>query len=229
MATQQHTADALGLTRNGRIFEQEFFPLMDAVHAFAIRLTNDANRADDLTQETFLKAWRSADTYSEGTNAKGWLFRICHNAFVNEYRIIARQPRKVDYEDIVVYHNEDDPVTPRYYGLREELGGQQAMLGDEVTRAIELLPINFREVLLLDMEDFSYDEIAKLLEIPIGTVRSRLHRARNILADQLRQYAKENGINVGDSVAEQPSDNNTATAPVDDTPAVAAPTPIAQQ
>ncbi|TNE59513.1 MAG: sigma-70 family RNA polymerase sigma factor [Bacteroidetes bacterium] len=179
-----------------RIFEQEFYPLMDAVYTFAYRLTNDATRAEDLTQETYLKAWRFMNRYMEGTNAKAWLFRICRNAFINEYRSTVREPRKVDYEDILVHHNEDEPASAAYAGLHEEMGSR--LIGDEVTRAINALSPAYRLVVLLDLEDFTYEEIAAIADIPIGTVRSRLHRARGILAETLRGYAQEQGYNVED-------------------------------
>ncbi|MCC6462849.1 MAG: sigma-70 family RNA polymerase sigma factor [Saprospiraceae bacterium] len=181
-------------TAYDRIFEREFYPLLDAVYTFAYRLTNDATRAEDLTQETYLKAWRFMNRYLEGTNAKAWLFRICRNAFINEYRSTVREPRKVDYEDIVVYHNEDDPVSPAYFGLHEEVGGR--LIGDEVTRAINALSPEARLVVLLDLEDFTYEEIAAIAGIPIGTVRSRLHRARTALAEKLRAYAVAHGYPV---------------------------------
>ncbi len=185
-------------TRYDRIFEREFFPLLDAVYTFAYRLAGDATQAEDLVQEVYLKAWRFMDRYEEGTNAKAWLFRICRNAFINEYRSKKSRPYKVDYEDVVVYHNEDDPVAPRYFGLHEEMGNK--LIGDEVTLAINALSPNFRTVVLLDLEDFTYEEIAAILEIPIGTVRSRLHRARNVLAEKLREYAEAQGYNVQDDM-----------------------------
>lgn len=200
MATFTIMANELTPANYQQIFEQEFYPLMDAVYTFAYRLTNDATRAEDLTQETYLKAWRFMGSYEAGTNAKAWLFRICRNAFINEYRATVREPRKVDYEDIVVYHNEDDPVTPAYFGLHEEMGGR--LIGDEVTRAINSLSPEFRVVVLLDLEDFTYQEIAALARIPIGTVRSRLHRARNILAEKLREYAQGQGFDVDGDEAE---------------------------
>ncbi len=199
MATFTIMANELTQTSYRRVFEREFYPLMDAVYTFAYRLTNDVTRAEDLTQETYLKAWRFMNRYLEGTNAKAWLFRICRNAFINEYRSSVREPRKVDYEDIVVYHNEDDPISPAYFGLHEEVGGR--LIGDEVTRAINALSPEFRLVVLLDLEDFTYEEIAAIAKIPIGTVRSRLHRARNVLANKLRQYAEEQGYAVDDDTA----------------------------
>jgi len=195
MATFTIMANELTQASSQRVFEQEFYPLLDAVYTFAYRLTNDVTRAEDLTQETYLKAWRFMDRYLEGTNAKAWLFRICRNAFINEYRSSVREPRKVDYEDIVVYHNEDEPVSAAYFGLHEEVGGR--LIGDEVTRAINALSPEFRLVVLLDLEDFTYEEIAAIAKIPIGTVRSRLHRARNILANKLREYAQHHGYAAG--------------------------------
>jgi RNA polymerase sigma factor (sigma-70 family) len=194
MTTLSYTANNAAT----RIFEQEFVPLLDAVHAFAYRLTGDATAAEDLVQETYLKAWRFIGRYTEETNAKAWLFRICQHAFINEWRKRKTQPYKVDYEDIVVYHNEDEPASQRYSNLRAEQGNDR--MGDEATRAINSLTPAFRAVVLLDLEDFSYEEMAALLDLPIGTVRSRLHRARKTLAKQLSQYGKSQGYNVQDSI-----------------------------
>jgi len=196
MATIHLTANEVAQTRYDRIFELEFQPLLDAVYTFAYRLTSDASQADDLTQDTYLRAWRFIHRYDENTNAKAWLFRICRNAFINDYRSKVRQPYKVNYEDIVVYHNEDEPVAQNYFGLHEELGGK--LIGDEVTMALNTLRPEFRLVVLLDLEDFTYEEIAAIASIPIGTVRSRLHRARNILAQTLRDYARGQGYRAQD-------------------------------
>ena len=201
MATLSNMANETVRTRYGFIFQREFYPLMDAVFTFAYRLTADATQAEDLVQEVYLKAWRFMGRYDEGTNAKAWLFKICRNAFINEYRSKKSRPYKVDYEDVVVYHNEDDPVPPRYFGLHEEMGSK--LMGDEVTLAINALTPSFRTVVLLDLEDFTYEEIAAILEIPIGTVRSRLHRARNVLAEKLREYAEAHGYNVQDDESDQ--------------------------
>lgn len=198
MATLTLLANETVRVHYSRIFERELFPLIDAVYTFAYRLTGDATQADDLVQEVYLKAWRFMNRYEEGTNAKAWLFKICRNAFINEYRSKKSRPYKVDYEDIVVYHNDDDPVAPRYFGLHEEMGNK--LIGDEVTLAINALSPAFRTVVLLDLEDFTYEEIAAILEIPIGTVRSRLHRARNVLAEKLREYAEAQGYNVQDDM-----------------------------
>ncbi|MBN8678150.1 MAG: sigma-70 family RNA polymerase sigma factor [Chitinophagales bacterium] len=170
-----------------RIFEQEFIPLLDAVYAFSYRLTGDRTQAEDLAQETFLKAWRFIERYAAETNAKAWLFRICRNAFINEWRSRQTQPRTRDIDDPAVKLL---PVMESPHNDR---------MGDEVTLAINTLSEHFRTVILLDLEDFTYEEIAVILDIPIGTVRSRLHRARNILAKKLQMYGRSLGYNVQDN------------------------------
>ncbi|MFN7115472.1 MAG: sigma-70 family RNA polymerase sigma factor [Saprospiraceae bacterium] len=180
-----------------RIFEEEFLPQIDALYTFAYHLTYNEDDANDLVQETYLKAFRFIDKYNEGTNAKAWLFKILKNAFINQYRRKSKQPTQVDYEDITSYQDvEEDTNLSGYADLREEMF--QTMMGDEVTNAINALPVDFRVVILLcDIEGFTYEEISKILDIPIGTVRSRLHRARNMLKDKLREYARTMGY--GDS------------------------------
>jgi RNA polymerase sigma-70 factor (ECF subfamily) len=170
-----------------RVFEQEFIPLLDAVYAFSYRLTGDKTQAEDLAQETFLKAWRFIERYTAETNAKAWLFRICRNAFINDWRSRKTQPRTRDI---------DDP-TVRLLPVAENPHNDR--MGDEVMLAINGLTANFRTVILLDLEDFTYEEMAAILDIPIGTVRSRLHRARNVLAQKLQIYGRSKGYNVQDN------------------------------
>lgn len=175
-----------------RIFEKEFLPQIDALYTFAYHLTYNEEDANDLVQETYLKAYRFIDKYIEGTNAKAWLFKILKNVFINQYRKKSKQPTKVDFEDIVTYQDEEDTNFSSYQDLRQEMF--QHMMGDEVTNAINSLPVDFRVVILLcDIEGFTYEEISKIIDIPIGTVRSRLHRARNMLKDKLKAYAKSLG------------------------------------
>lgn len=174
-----------------KIFEEEFLPQIDALYNFAYHLTYNEEDANDLVQETYLKAYRFIDKYIEGTNAKAWLFKILKNAFINQYRKKSKQPTKVDYEEIVSYHDRDDEGGS-YLDLRHEIF--QGMMGDEVTIALNSLPVDFKTVILLcDIEGFTYEEISKIVDIPIGTVRSRLHRARNMLKDKLKNYAEERG------------------------------------
>lgn len=180
--------------RRERVFEVEFLPQIDALYNFAFHLTFDENDANDLVQETYLKAFRFIDSYQEGTNAKAWLFKILKNAFINHYRKRTKGPARVDYEEIVTFQNaENDTNFSSYMDLREEMF--QGMMGDEVTNAINSLPVDFRTVILLcDIEGFKYEEISKIIDIPIGTVRSRLHRARNMLKEKLTAYAKTLGF-----------------------------------
>ena len=178
--------------QNDRIFEEEFLPQIDALYTFAYHLTYNEEDANDLVQETYLKAYRFVESYNEGTNAKAWLFRILKNAFINQYRKRSKLPTQVDYEEIINFHDEEDSNYSSFLDLREEMF--QDMMGDEVTTAINALPVDFRVVILLcDIEGFTYEEIAKIIDIPIGTVRSRLHRARNMLKEQLKSYAQSLG------------------------------------
>ncbi len=180
--------------RHDNIFEKEFLPQIDALYTFAYHLTYNEDDANDLVQETYLKAYRFIDKYIEGTNAKAWLFKILKNAFINQYRKKTKQPTRVDYEEVINFHNEENDTNySGYQDLREEMF--DSMMGDEVTNAINALPVDFRIVILLcDIEGFTYEEISKIIDIPIGTVRSRLHRARNMLKEQLKAYAESLGF-----------------------------------
>lgn len=175
-----------------RMFEQEFLPQIQSLYNFAFHLCYNEEDANDLVQETYLKALRFIDRYVPGTNAKAWLFKILKNAFINQYRKRNKRPTQVDYEDIASYHDSEEGAYSDFTDLREEIF--QGMIGDEVTTAINTLPVDFRTVILLcDIEGFTYEEIAKIIDIPIGTVRSRLHRARNMLKDKLKDYAARLG------------------------------------
>lgn len=181
------------LKENNRIFQEEFMTHADALYNFGYHLTFNEDDAKDLVQETFMKAYRFIDSYIEGTNAKAWLFKIMKNAFINAYRKKSKRPMKVDYEEVVTYQNSDSGSYVQYIDLRHEIF--QGMLGDEVAHALNSLPVDFKTVVLLcDIEGFTYEEMAKIIDIPIGTVRSRLHRARNMLKDALREYAKQMGF-----------------------------------
>ncbi len=187
------TTEEIIKKENETVFEQEFFPTADALYNFAFHLTYNEDDAHDLVQDTFLKSYRFINSYERGTNAKAWLFKILKNSFINEYRKKSRTPNEVDYEDYIAYQDSDEATGIGSLDMRSNVF--QNMMGDEITTAINSLPADFRTVILLcDVEDFSYEEIAKIVDIPIGTVRSRLHRARNMLKDQLRDYAKTKGI-----------------------------------
>jgi RNA polymerase sigma-70 factor (ECF subfamily) len=175
------------------IFEAEFLPHADALTTFAFHLTLFDASANDLVQETYLKAYRFIDKYDVGTNAKAWLFKIMKNAFINDYRKKSKQPTKIDYNEVVNFLDEErDDTLASYQDLREEMF--ENLMGDEVTNAINSLPVDSRTVILLcDIEGFSYEEIAKIIDVPVGTVRSRLHRSRNMLKKKLQDYAKNLG------------------------------------
>lgn len=176
-----------------KLFEEEFLPHIEALNSFAYHLTYNEDDAQDLVQETYLKAFRFIEKYELGTNAKAWLFKILKNAYINQYRKKNTRPTQVDYEEVVGYQDGDESSgMSSYFDLREEIFDE--MMGDEVSAAVNSLPVDFRTVILLcDIEGFTYEEIAKIIEIPIGTVRSRLFRARNLLKEKLKTYAKNMG------------------------------------
>lgn len=185
------------LIHKERLFEKEFMPHADALYNFAYQLSYNDDDANDLVQETYMKAFRFIDSYQEGTNSKAWLFKILKNIFINEYRRKKREPEKIDYDDVITFSDEDDDNSAAYFDLREDLFDN--MMGDEITNALNKLPIEFKTVILLcDIEGFTYEEIAKIIDIPIGTVRSRLHRARNMLKQLLKDYADQMGFEDND-------------------------------
>lgn len=173
-------------------FNTEMLPHLDALYNFALRLSNDPDDAEDLVQDTIVKAYRFFGNYERGTNAKAWLFRILKNSYINNYRKISKQPYKVDYDEISSYYetvrsDRSDTTDMEQIMYRE-------LLDDEVTAALNRLPEDFRTVVLLcDIEGFTYEEIANMLDVPIGTIRSRLHRGRNLLRASLTEYANKRG------------------------------------
>jgi RNA polymerase sigma factor (sigma-70 family) len=174
------------------IFDHEFMPHIDSMYNFGYRLTFDEDDAKDLVQDTYLKAYRFINSFEQGTNAKAWLFRILKNSFINEYRKKSKQPAKVDYQEVETYYNSESVDQSITSDLRVD--AVKDMIGDEISNALNSLAVDFRTVIILcDLEGFTYEEMAKILDIPIGTVRSRLHRARNLLKDKLRSYAQDMG------------------------------------
>jgi RNA polymerase sigma-70 factor (ECF subfamily) len=166
-------------------FEREALVHLDSLYRVALRLTGNAAEADDLVQETMLKAYRAWHQFAQGTNAKGWLLTILRHAFINEYRRRTRHPETVDLDSI-------EPFTVFQEIQDEDPQGTffDRIVDDEVLRAIDALPEQFREtVVLSDVEGMSYEEIARVLEVPVGTVKSRLFRARHLLQAKLYDYA----------------------------------------
>ena len=173
-------------------FEQEALPHMDALYNFALRMTGDGDDANDLVQDTFLKAFRFFDKFEKGTNCKAWLFRSMKNTFINSYRKKTKEPDKVDYEDVEKFYETVKPSSTDSAHLEKEI--YDNLLDDEITSAIASLPDDFKTVIILsDIEGFTYDEIADFVDCPVGTVRSRLHRARKMLFAKLYKYANEKG------------------------------------
>lgn len=172
-----------------RTFEREALPHLDAVYRVALRLSGDPSQADDLTQETMLKAFRAWHQFERGTNARAWLLTILRNTFINEYRRDKHRGTPVDisaFEGFTIFPDvmEADPEG-RFF---------DQIVDAEIVRAIDSLPEDFREVLVLsDIGDLSYHEIAAAMDIPVGTVKSRLFRARQALQKLLYDYAVEAG------------------------------------
>lgn len=174
-------------------FEEEALPHLDALHSYALKLTNDPDEADDLVQDTMLKAYRFFDKFEKGTNCKAWLFQIMKNSFINNYRKSAKEPDKVDYEDVQNFYEniKAEEVNSSHF----ESDAFHDILDDEIVNALSTLPDDFRTIVFLsDIEGYSYEEIASFLDCPIGTVRSRLHRARKMLYALLYTYAQNKGL-----------------------------------
>jgi RNA polymerase sigma-70 factor (ECF subfamily) len=173
-------------------FEREAVPHMDALFNFALKMTGDSDEADDLVQETYLKAFRFFDKFEKGTNCKAWLFRIMKNTYINKYRKETKEPDKVDYEDVENFYENVKPSTTDSAHLEKDI--YDNLLDDELSEAINSLPDDFKTVVILcDIEGFTYEEIADFIDVPVGTVRSRLHRARKMLFTKLQKYASERG------------------------------------
>src|SRR2546427_6969293 len=175
-------------------FEAEALPLLPGLYSAACRLTRNAADAEDLVQETFLRAYRGFHQFQPGTNLKAWLYRILMNTFINSYRKRQREPQTIS----------EDEIEDWYLYSRMARGGTEpsaettvieSLPDEDVQDALAALPEQFREaVLLADVEGFSYKEIAEIMGVPIGTVMSRLHRGRKALEKALWDTAKERGL-----------------------------------
>lgn len=178
-------------------FRSEMLPHLDAMYNFALRLTMDPTDAEDLVQDTIVKAFRFFNSYEKGTNAKAWLFRILKNSYINNYRKKSKRPNEVDYDEVSTFYESIRADQTDTSDL--EVRMYRDMLDDTVTKALEDLPEDFRSVVLLcDVEGFTYEEIANMLDVPIGTIRSRLHRGRNLLRAALESYARKRGFSSED-------------------------------
>lgn len=185
---------------------------LDALYGAALRMTKNPHDAEDLVQETYLKAVRNLHRYREDAGCKGWLFRILTNTYIDLYRKRKRHPDKVEFDDegatgiydrIVSTYPAGSGAGPLHSadGLEEFL---HRFMADEVKAAIDGLPDIFRELIVLrDLEGFSYKECAEMLQIPVGTVMSRLHRGRKALQEELWDYAEEEGYVASEGAGEE--------------------------
>ena len=178
-------------------FSEDAMPLMDCLYSAAMRMTRNAADAEDLVQETYLKAFNAYERFETGTNLKAWMYRILTNSYINAYRKKQRRPDESDIDDI-----EDLYLYRRLGGAESAVLSRSAedelleMFGeDEVKLALEDLPEHYRmPILLADVEGFAYKEIAEILDVPIGTVMSRLHRGRKQLQKRLYSFAEEHRL-----------------------------------
>ena len=181
-------------------FEDIAMEHIDSLYSMAIRLVFNKDEAEDLVQETYLKAYRFFDTFQKGTNIKAWLFKILRNTFINKYRKTVKLPSEIFYEDVesvnsnLSYKQESDSgeLTDTLESKYNDLGN---LMEDDVKHAIDSLPIEYKEAILLsDVEELSYNDIAEITNVPIGTVKSRLNRGRKLLQKSLWEYAKDRGF-----------------------------------
>ena len=176
-------------------FERDVLPMLSGLYGAALRMTRNPSDAEDLVQETYLRAFKGFASFQEGTNLKAWLYRILTNSFINTYRKKQREPQIVEGpEDIDEWYLYD-----RLGGKNVEVSAEAEVLDRipdaDVKAALESLPEYFRlPVLLADVEGFGYKEIADIMQVPIGTVMSRLHRGRKALERALWDTAKERGL-----------------------------------
>jgi RNA polymerase sigma-70 factor, ECF subfamily len=188
-----------GRMTQSQMFERDALPHMEAVERFAYRLCHDPQWSRDLRQETMLKAFSHFDMFRPGTNCRAWLFRICRYSFINGYRRRKREPVLMDFDDEAPHQGLGDGVRYQHAtrGLLADASYSNALsraIGDEVLTALQLLPLVFQTaVILSDIEGHPYDEIAEFMHVPLGTVRSRLHRGRCMLAKSLSGYARDSG------------------------------------
>jgi RNA polymerase sigma-70 factor, ECF subfamily len=178
-------------------FEQDAMQYTRQLYSAALRMSRNPSDAEDLVQETLLKAYRAYDSFEAGTNLKAWLYRILTNTYINKYRKESRRPSEVDLgevEDLYLYRrigSEDSADMAR----TTEDKVLDSLVESDIKEAVESLPESFRiAVILADLEGFSYKEIAEILDIPIGTVMSRLHRGRKAMQKRLWDFARQRGL-----------------------------------
>jgi len=196
-----------------RRFQEDALPLLDSLYGAALRMTRNPQDAEDLVQETMLRAYRAFDRFEAGTNLKAWLFRILTNAYINTYRKRQREPQKVSADEVEEFdlyrelknHDTQFEATPESIVL-------DSLVDSDITDAIDDLPEQFRlAVVLSDIEGFTYAEMAEIMDVPMGTVMSRLHRGRKALQKRLWELARDRGIVQG-STDPQDDQNESSTS-----------------
>lgn len=187
-------------TERETYFNDKFFPYLSALYNYAFYLTKDEDDANDLVQETFVKAFRFMESYQEGTNVKAWLFKIMKNGFINEYRKKSSKPIHFSFDTILESSDGGEEYNPNENGIADDTTETKSLdfkelVGDEVLKALETLSPEFQQIIALaDIEDFTYDELSNILTLPVGTIRSRLFRARNALKSKLINYGEQLGF-----------------------------------
>ncbi|MEY4606171.1 MAG: hypothetical protein RLY45_931 [Actinomycetota bacterium] len=176
-------------------FADDAMQFAPQLYSAALRMTRNAADAEDIVQETYLRAYRSYESFEKGTNLRAWLFRILTNTFINAYRAKQRRPQETDVDDVDDLYLYRRVRSADFSSRSAEETLFDLFTDDEVKQALEDLPESFRlPVLLADVEGFSYREIAEMLNVPIGTVMSRLHRGRKSMQKALAQFAAERGL-----------------------------------
>ncbi len=178
-------------------FEASALEHIDSLFNFGMRMTGNREAAEDLVQETYLKVHRFSHTFKEGSNLKAWLFKILRNTFINTFRKKIKEPKSVHYDEVEDFYLFNKIKTDKKEGdyVSGDVSDIYEFLDDEVKNAVNSLPLAFREVVLYsDIEDLSYGEISEIVGCPIGTVKSRLFRARKLLQKSLWNYANERGF-----------------------------------
>lgn len=183
-----------------REFEENAMAYVDSLYNMALRLVFNKEEAEDLVQETYLKAYRFFNTFQKGTNIKAWLFKILRNTFINKYRKTVSTPSESFFEDIEsvqasVPYEEEAKSGESVDTLEKKYNDLGSLVDDEVKNALDSLPVEYREAILLsDVEELSYKDISEITNVPIGTVKSRLNRGRGLLQKSLLAYAKDRGF-----------------------------------